>query len=203
MQYVSETAQTTAFSRKVLQALGFYCPPLKVPKKVEHAVYNDEFVSLSNTQQRRLKTLVMGKVKMRRPNTFIYKGILNRARNLIHFKPHHLSWKMGRMVWKEVKGVSWLSSIKLFSYYFKSKCFWILVDEDDDGFNLIQPSLIQQLKTILDQYPDDGQILKVRNVEGLIKVQIRILTNSRFQLWDEVHFRSDDGDDNKDVKTPD
>ena len=77
------------------------------------------------------------------------------------------------------------------------------MDEDDDGFNLIQPSLIQQLKTILDQYPDDGQILKVRNVEGLIKVQIRILTNSRFQLWDEVHFRSDDGDDSKDVKTPD
>ena len=30
------------------------------------------------------------------------------------------------------------------------------------GFNLIQPSLIQQLKKILDQYPDDGQILKVR-----------------------------------------
>ena len=34
---------------------------------------------------------------------------------------------------------------------------------DDDGdFNLIQPSLIQQLRTILDQYPDDGQILKVK-----------------------------------------
>ena len=30
------------------------------------------------------------------------------------------------------------------------------------GFDLIQPSLIQQLKKILDQYPDDGQILKVR-----------------------------------------
>ena len=28
MQYVSETAQTAAFSRKVLQALGFDCPPL-------------------------------------------------------------------------------------------------------------------------------------------------------------------------------
>ena len=35
-------------------------------------------------------------------------------------------------------------------------------NNDDDGFNLIQPSLIQQLRTILDQYPDDGQILKVR-----------------------------------------
>ena len=33
--------------------------------------------------------------------------------------------------------------------------------DNDDGFNLIQPSLIQQLKSILNQYPDDGQILKV------------------------------------------
>ena len=41
------------------------------------------------------------------------------------------------------------------------------MEEDDDGFNLIQPSLIQQLKTILDQYPDDGQILKVTIVETL------------------------------------
>lgn len=35
------------------------------------------------------------------------------------------------------------------------------VDVDDEGFNLIQPSLIQQLRKILDEYPDDGQILKV------------------------------------------
>ena len=41
------------------------------------------------------------------------------------------------------------------------------MEEGDDGFNLIQPSLIQQLKTILDQYPDDGQILKVTIVETL------------------------------------
>ena len=31
----------------------------------------------------------------------------------------------------------------------------------EDDFNLIQPSLIKQLRKILDQYPDDGQILKV------------------------------------------
>ena len=37
----------------------------------------------------------------------------------------------------------------------------IVVVEDDDDFNVIQPTLLQQLKTILDQYPDDGQILKV------------------------------------------
>ena len=35
------------------------------------------------------------------------------------------------------------------------------VDVDDEGFDLIQPSLIQQLRKILDEYPDDGQILKV------------------------------------------
>ena len=36
-------------------------------------------------------------------------------------------------------------------------------NNDDDGFDLIQPSLIQQLRSILDQYPDDGQILKVEH----------------------------------------
>lgn len=36
------------------------------------------------------------------------------------------------------------------------------MDNDDEGFDLIQPSLIQQLRSILDQYPDDGQILKVK-----------------------------------------
>ena len=64
-------------------------------------------------------------------------------------------------VWEPLR---YLPSISILS---TKKKFWILVDEDDEGFNLIQPSLIQQLKTILDQYPDDGQILKVRNVEGL------------------------------------
>ena len=48
---------------------------------------------------------------------------------------------------------------------------WILMNDDDEEFNFIQPSLIQQLKTILDQYPDDGQILKVRDVEGLRRPQ--------------------------------
>jgi len=37
-------------------------------------------------------------------------------------------------------------------------------NNDDDGFDLIQPSLIQQLRSILDQYPDDGQILKVKHI---------------------------------------
>ena len=37
-------------------------------------------------------------------------------------------------------------------------------NRDDDGFDLIQPSLIQQLRSILDQYPDDGQILKVKHI---------------------------------------
>ena len=41
-------------------------------------------------------------------------------------------------------------------------------NNDDDRFDLIQPTLIQQLRKILDEYRDDGQILKVR----LIKVAI-------------------------------
>ena len=36
-----------------------------------------------------------------------------------------------------------------------------LAENDEDGFDLIEPSLIQQLRKILDQYPDDDQILKV------------------------------------------
>lgn len=40
-------------------------------------------------------------------------------------------------------------------------------DDGDDDFNLIQPSLFQQIKTILDQYPDDGQILKVINEKNI------------------------------------
>ena len=46
-------------------------------------------------------------------------------------------------------------------FYFLICCS---ADKDDDGFDLIQPSLIQQLKSILDQYPDDGQILKVKHI---------------------------------------
>ena len=41
----------------------------------------------------------------------------------------------------------------------------VVMEEDDDSdFNVIKPTLLQQLKTILDQHPDDGQILKVRLV---------------------------------------
>ena len=41
----------------------------------------------------------------------------------------------------------------------------VVMEEDDDSdFNVIKPALLQQLKTILDQYPVDGQILKVRIV---------------------------------------
>ncbi len=49
--------------------------------------------------------------------------------------------------------------LNVFILYF---CLSILAENDDDGFDLIEPSLIQHLKKILDQYPDDGQILKVR-----------------------------------------
>ncbi|CAH3173934.1 unnamed protein product, partial [Porites evermanni] len=45
------------------------------------------------------------------------------------------------------------------------------------GFNLIQPSLIEQLKKILDQYPDDGQILKeiIQNAEDAGASQVKFL----------------------------
>ena len=36
---------------------------------------------------------------------------------------------------------------------------FVLANEEDYG--LIRPSLIKQLRSILDQYPDSGQILKV------------------------------------------
>ena len=45
-----------------------------------------------------------------------------------------------------------------------NECYDVIyftVEVDVDDFNIIQPSLLQQLRTILDQYPDDGQILKV------------------------------------------
>jgi len=39
------------------------------------------------------------------------------------------------------------------------------MDDDDDeeifDFGIIRPTLIQQLQSVLEQYPDDGQILKV------------------------------------------
>ena len=38
-------------------------------------------------------------------------------------------------------------------------CVCCVVDDFNEG--LILPTLIRQLKSILDQYPDDGQILKV------------------------------------------
>ena len=49
---------------------------------------------------------------------------------------------------------------------------WSAVDVDDEDFNLIQPSLIQQLRKILDEYPDDGQILKVFHFQLLFILYI-------------------------------
>lgn len=52
-----------------------------------------------------------------------------------------------------------------------------MANNHDDGFNLIQPSLIQQLRSILDQYPDDGQILKelIQNAEDANASQVKFL----------------------------
>ena len=35
--------------------------------------------------------------------------------------------------------------------------------DTEEDYGLIRPSLIKQLRSILDQYPDDGQILKVQH----------------------------------------
>ena len=51
------------------------------------------------------------------------------------------------------------------------------VDDEDEDFNLIQPSLIQQLRKILDEYPDDGQILKV------LFFHFQLLTFSLFYIF--------------------
>ena len=52
----------------------------------------------------------------------------------------------------------------------------------DDDFNLIQPSLIQQLRTILDQYPDDGQILKVKKAQAHSYINIPTRFQKRCNL---------------------
>ena len=57
------------------------------------------------------------------------------------------------------------------------------VDVDDEDFNLIQPSLIQQLRKILDEYPDDGQILKVRHFNCIILLFIFYLFQLLRWLW--------------------
>ncbi|XP_022809377.1 sacsin-like [Stylophora pistillata] len=50
-------------------------------------------------------------------------------------------------------------------------------EKDDDGFDLIRPTLIQQLRKILDQYPDDGQILKelIQNAEDACASRVKFL----------------------------
>ena len=49
---------------------------------------------------------------------------------------------------------------------------------DGENYSLIRPSLIRQLKGILDQYPDDGHILKV----GLTLDKLYLLANQNFRL---------------------
>lgn len=60
---------------------------------------------------------------------------------------------------------------------------------NDDGFNLIQPSLIQQLKSILNQYPDDGQILKelIQNAEDAGASQVKFLHDKHSHGTEKLH----------------
>jgi len=62
---------------------------------------------------------------------------------------------------------------------------------EDEGFDLIQPSLIQQLRKILDEYPDDGQILKelIQNAEDAGATHVKFLHDKnsygKAQLYDK------------------
>ena len=61
------------------------------------------------------------------------------------------------------------------------------VDGDDEGFDLIQPTLIQQLRKILDEYPDDGQILKVG--EQVYLISDAVDTEAVSRGWDGLGKR--------------
>ncbi|XP_067666364.1 sacsin-like isoform X2 [Haliotis asinina] len=55
-------------------------------------------------------------------------------------------------------------------------------DSEDDGYTCMElPTLIRQLKSVLDQYPDDGQILKelIQNAEDADATEMRILYDTR------------------------
>ncbi|CAH3024921.1 unnamed protein product, partial [Porites evermanni] len=58
-------------------------------------------------------------------------------------------------------------------------------------FNLIQPSLIEQLKKILDQYPDDGQILKelIQNAEDAGASQVKFLHDKHSYGTEKLHSK--------------
>ncbi|KAL9966875.1 hypothetical protein ACROYT_G025012 [Oculina patagonica] len=64
-----------------------------------------------------------------------------------------------------------------------------MMDNDDDGFDLIQPSLIQQLRTILDQYPDDGQIVKelIQNAEDAGASKVKLLHDKHSYGTEKLH----------------
>lgn len=66
------------------------------------------------------------------------------------------------------------------------------VDVDDEDFNLIQPSLIQQLRKILDEYPDDGQILKelIQNAEDAGATEVKFLYDKHSYGTKELLRRS-------------
>lgn len=75
--------------------------------------------------------------------------------------------------------------------------FGCLAENNSDGFDLIEPSLIQQLKKILDQYPDDGQILKVRTyciymlLEPTARVEVeQFLCVPSSKLIPHIHCRA-------------
>ncbi|KXJ07518.1 Sacsin [Exaiptasia diaphana] len=60
--------------------------------------------------------------------------------------------------------------------------FGYTFNDEDESFGLIQPTLIQQIKKILDEYPDDGQILKelIQNAEDAGASEIKFLIDHHY-----------------------
>ena len=56
---------------------------------------------------------------------------------------------------------------------------YLAAEKGGRSFGLIQPTLIQQLKKILDEYPDDGQILKVYKPQWLFDYDYTVTNCSR------------------------
>ncbi|XP_022786063.1 sacsin-like [Stylophora pistillata] len=56
---------------------------------------------------------------------------------------------------------------------------------------LIRPSLIQQLRAILDQYPDDGQILKelIQNAEDARASHVKFLHDKQCHAVAKLHHK--------------
>ena len=85
--------------------------------------------------------------------------------------------------------ITWTSSLHSFTGRFKFESQMASTDDSDDSSEdgpqysaIIQPPLIKQLRKILDEYPDGGQILKVCEYSPNLTV-----SDSSWTVLDLVH----------------